>query len=414
MGAWFKIAARNLVKNKRRSLLTIMAIAFGYGAVNLFGGFTAYMYEGLREGAVYGNMRGHLTLFKEGFLEKGQLAPTKYLLGPEDLEIIEAQCRALPHVVLVTPQLGFTGLISNGKVSTIFIGRGVMASALQETWNRRYLTRVQEFEGRALDDAVSDGVAVSRGLARLVDLTLEATAVVLANTVDGLVNALDVTVAQIIDVGASALEDKVLLVPLGFARSLLDTQGADRVMVLLEDYAQTEPTRRVLEARLKEQGLAVEVRHWVELSPEYTRTKKMFDMIFFFVFVIVFTVVIMSVVNTMSMAVMERTREIGTLRALGLKRRGIVRLFGLESLLLGVMGGFLGVGLTALGWAWVKLTKPMWTPPTMVRPIPLKVFFVPEYLALSWLVMLALCLVASVVPARRAARQNVVEALGHV
>ena len=414
MGAWFKIAARNLVKNKRRSLLTIMAIAFGYGAVNLFGGFTAYMYEGLREGAVYGNMRGHLTLFKKGFLEKGQLAPTNYLLSPEDLEIVEARCRALPHVVLVTPQLGFTGLISNGKVSTIFIGRGVMASALQETWNRRFLTRVQEFEGRALDDAVSDAVAVSRGLARLVDLTLDATAVVLANTVDGLVNALDVTVAQIIDVGASALEDKVLLVPLGFARSLLDTQGADRVMVLLEDYAQTEPTRRVLEARLKEQGLAVEVRSWVELSPEYTRTKKMFDMIFFFVFVIVFTVVIMSVVNTMSMAVMERTREIGTLRALGLKRRGIVRLFGLESLLLGVMGGFGGIGLTALGWAWVKLTKPMWTPPTMVRPIPLKVFFVPEYLALSWLVMLALCLVASVVPARRAARQNVVEALGHV
>uniref|UniRef100_A0A832A3M0 ABC transporter permease n=1 Tax=Desulfacinum infernum TaxID=35837 RepID=A0A832A3M0_9BACT len=414
MGAWFRIAARNLIKNKRRSLLTMLAIAFGYGAVNLFGGFTAYMYEGLREGAVYGTMRGHLTLFKEGFLEKGQLDPTAYLLSPEELQAVEAVCRCLPQVVLATPQMGFTGLISNGKVSTIFIGRGVMASALREIWTRRFLTRVQEFDGRPLDDAVPDGVAVSRGLARLVDLKLDATAVVLANTVDGLVNALDVTVAQMIDVGASALEDKVLLAPLGFARSLLDTQGADRVVLLLERYEQTETVRARLGAALKQAGLPVEIRNWIELSPEYTRTKKMFDMIFFFVFVIVFVIVVMSVVNTMSMAVMERIREIGTLRALGLKRRGVLVLFGLESLLLGLVGGVLGMGVTTLGWFWVKVAEPMWTPPTMVRPIPLKIFFVPEYLGFSWLVMVGLCLLASVVPARRAARQNVVEALGHV
>ncbi len=390
------------------------AIAFGYAAVNLFGGFTAYMYEGLREGAVYGTMRGHLTVFKAGFLQKGALDPMAYFLSPEELTLMESIWKTMPHVVMATPQLGFTGLISNGKVSTIFIGRGIEASALSEFWKRRFLTRVQEFDGRPLDDAQPEGVALSRGLARLVDVSLEGMAVVLANTVDGLVNALDVTVVQLIDVGASALEDKVLLAPLGFARKLVDTEGADRLVVLLDEARWTETVKEQLREAFREKGLEMDIRTWIELSPEYTRTRNMFDTIFFFVFVIVFVIVVMSVVNTMSMAVFERTREIGTLRALGLKRRGVLRLFGLESLLLGIAGTFTGAGLTAAGWFYIKVAQPMWTPPTMVRPVPLEILIVPEYLLLSWLIMVGLCLVASLLPARRAARQNVVEALGHV
>lgn len=414
MGTWLKIAARNLAKNKRRSFLTMTAIAFGYAAVNLFGGFTAYMYEGLREGAVYGTMRGHLTVFKAGYLDKGQLDPAAHFLGPQELSGMEDVWKAVPQIILTTPQLGFTGLISNGKVSTIFIGRGIEAWALREFWNRRLLTRVQEFEGRPLDDAQPDGVALSRGLARLVDIHLDETAVVLANTVDGLVNALDVTAVQLIDVGASALEDKVLLVPLGLARKLLDTQGADRVVVLLQDHRQTEEVKGRLGELFRSKGLAVDIRTWIELSPEYTRTKKMFDVIFMFVFMIVFVIVVMSVINTMSMAVFERTREIGTLRALGLKRLGVLRLFGLESVLLGVVGTVGGFLLTAGGWLYVRMAQPMWTPPTMVRPVPLMILIVPEYLAMSWIIMVCLCLLASLLPARRAARQNVVEALGHV
>lgn len=390
------------------------AIAFGYAAVNLFGGFTAYMYEGLREGAIYGTMRGHLTVFKAGFLDKGQLDPTAYLLTPEELALMETVWKSTPHIVMATPQLGFTGLISNGKVSTIFIGRGIEAAALDEFWKRRYLTRVQEFDGRPLSDAQPEGVALSRGLARLVDVHLDGMAVVLANTVDGLVNALDVTAVQFIDVGASALEDKVLLAPLGLARSLLDTAGADRVVVLLEDERWTQTVKQGLLDAFRDKRLPVEIKTWIELSPEYTRTRNMFNTIFLFVFFIVFFIVIMSVVNTMSMAVFERTREIATLRALGLKRRGVMRLFGLESLLLGILGTLAGAVLTAGGWLYVKLAQPMWTPPTMVRAIPLKILIIPEYLLLSWLLMVGLCLVASLLPARRAARQNVVEALGYV
>ena len=75
------------------------------------------------------------------------------------------------------------------------------------------------------------------------------------------------------------------------------------------------------------------------------------DMIFMFLFLIVFVIVIMSIVNTMGMAVLERTREIGTLRALGLKRKGVRTLFAMEGALIGFFGSILGLILDISVWA---------------------------------------------------------------
>lgn len=89
--------------------------------------------------------------------------------------------------------------------------------------------------------------------------------------------------------------------------------------------------------------------------------------------VIVFAIVVMSVVNTVSMAIMERTREIGTLRALGMKRYGVTRLFACESMMLGLFGSALGIILTLVTWSAVKLTEPTWVPPQISRRVPLEV-----------------------------------------
>ncbi|NIM93947.1 MAG: FtsX-like permease family protein [Anaerolineales bacterium] len=140
----------------------------------------------------------------------------------------------------------------------------------------------------------------------------------------------------------------------------------------------------------------------------------MFDVIFLFLFVIVFIIVVTSVINTMSMAVLERTREIGTLRALGLKRKGVILLFTIESSLLGLCGTIGGLLLTVLGWWLVNLFKPTWIPPGIAARVPIIIQFVPDSMVFSFLFLLVLCLIASLIPARRAARQNVVDALGHV
>jgi putative ABC transport system permease protein len=203
-------------------------------------------------------------------------------------------------------------------------------------------------------------------------------------------------------------------VPFSFAQALYDTDKTDRIVVLLKDWQQTEHFRLRLAGLLAEAGLAVEIKTWEELSVFYRQVKRMFDMIFFFLFCIVLIIVVMSTVNTMSMAVLERTREVGTLRALGLKRRGVSLLFAVEGLMLGLIGCVLGIGLNITAWGLFRWLSPTYIPPGVSTPVPLTIDLVFNSMVMLCIFFAILSLLAAILPARRAARRNVVEALGYV
>jgi putative ABC transport system permease protein len=185
-------------------------------------------------------------------------------------------------------------------------------------------------------------------------------------------------------------------------------------VVLLGDWKNTGPARDRLLSGLKDAGLESEIRTWNEISLFYSKVKGMLDMIFMFLFVIVLVIVVMSVVNTMGMAVLERTREIGTLRALGLKRRGVGLLFAIEGAMIGLLGSIAGVILNVAAWAVIRGVEPTYIPPGVSTRVSLVVNLVPQAMIFLVLFLVFLSLIAALLPARRAARQNVVEALGHV
>jgi putative ABC transport system permease protein len=114
------------------------------------------------------------------------------------------------------------------------------------------------------------------------------------------------------------------------------------------------------------------------------------------------------------MAVIERTRGIGTLRALGLRRSGVTALFAIESFLLALLGTLGGLILTLSGSWIVDIIKPTWVPPAVTKRVPIMINLSWDQMFFSFIFLIILCLVASLLPARRAARQNVVDALGHV
>ena len=262
-------------------------------------------------------------------------------------------------------------------------------------------------------DDVGYGIGVSHGLAKQLSLKLGSSAVAMAPTVSGQINALDAQLRQFIDAPIEALEDKLATVPLQFAQNLYDTKSVDRLTVLLKNNDQTYAMRTLLASEFAAAGLKLEIKTWNELSPFYTKVKKMFNVIFLITFLIVFTIVVMSVVNTVTMAVMERTREIGTLRALGMKRTGIVALFSLESMALGSFGSLLGVALTLFVVNIIDLLRPTWIPPQITREVPLQIHMVSEYWFYSVLLLLLLSLLSAILPARKAARMEITNALGY-
>jgi putative ABC transport system permease protein len=410
------IGCRNLLRNRRRSAFTLGAVALGFAAVNLFGGFTRYVFRGLEDSYVYAYGNGHLTLFREGFLRDGALHPERYLLAGREIESLQAFLRADPRVRDATPQLTIAGLLSNGRASTIVVadGRNAADTRRIRACGRGTIGTLKLFDGAELDDARPAGVGVSRGLAGRMGLTNGADAILMATTAEGQMNALDVRVVQTLDAAVEALDAMYMSVPLGLARQVYDTDGADRLVVLLRDPRQTHALREAWERELRGRGLPVEIRTWEELRISYLKIRNMFEVLFTFLFAIVFVIVVLSVVNTIGMAVMERTREIGTLRALGVKRRGIVGLFAVESALLGAFGSLLGAVLTAGAVLGVRLAQPTWIPPNIPKRVPLEIHLVPEYLLLSFACLVLLAVVAGAVPARRASRMPIIDALGHV
>ena len=413
---WLTISLRNIIKNGRRSLTTILAIALGFGAVNIFQGYVHSTYQGLTNAAIHGEGLGHLTIFKKGFLAQGKLYPERYQFRKDEVEKITNLLLRDPGVELVTPRLSVSGIISNGKNSTIFISEGLVPA--DDAVIRGDLTKFNAFKGSFLTDQDNAGVVVGADLAMMLNLKPGDTAVILSSTYSGMANALDAKVLGIYNTGASATNDKMVLMTFRHAQDLVDFQGAERIVVLLKNSGGSAKAAAVAaektRAVLSNAGFDVEIKTWAELSVFYNQVKNMFDMIFFFIFSIVLVIVVMSVINTMSMAVMERTREIGTMRALGLKQYGVKFLFTTEGMLLGLLGSLLGAAIFFSVYFLIVATNPTYVPPASSNPVPLRVDLVWPVLARNVVFMLMLSMIAAFVPARRSAQMSIVDALGHI
>jgi len=412
---WIEIAARNLRKNWRRSLFSIFAICISFTAVNIFGGFTTYIFDNLSESFIYGGGNGHVTVFRKGFLDQGRIDPVNYLLDEAIQSRLQQELDKLSGIDVVGRQLQIRGLISNGEVTTIFIAQGRQFSAYNAMRERaRGVVGIKNYQGKRLQDSNVYEIGLSEGLSRALNLTLNADGMVTSPTVDGYVNALDFKVAQVFRGTPEGLDDKFLIVPLSFAQSLYDTRSVERINILLDEGTDTRNFIERLQQACLAAKLDVEIRSWDELSMFYSKVKKMFDILFTFIFAIVFLISAMSVVNTVSMAVLERTREIGTLRALGANRTQILRLFLIESGLLALIGVTAGLILTLLVWWGIRESGLSWVPPLYTVRVPLEVYLVPSYLMLASVVFLSLSVIATLSPVWRANRQGIVDALGHI
>jgi putative ABC transport system permease protein len=162
-------------------------------------------------------------------------------------------------------------------------------------------------------------------------------------------------------------------------------------------------------------GQALEVLNFERLNPMYGQTNQFMDSMFSFIATLIGVIVLFTLGNTMSTAVVERTVEIGTLRAMGVRRSGIRRLFICEALLLGLIGSAIGVA-AALGIAYViNHSGWSWVPPgySYAYLILVRVGQDLTLLTSSVIGMILVTVISAWWPANRAARLAIVDALRH-
>ena len=296
-----------------------------------------------------------------------------------------------------------------------FIGQAMVPEERDAIHERSTALRSADgstYEGRPLTKETPFGIAITTGMAENMGLEIDSDVILMAPSISGQMNAIDAQILQIADVASEALDNRYIFMPLSLGQSLYDTQAVSCVRFLLANGETTDSVVTSLRERFPESEW--DVIPWYDVSKLYLRTKRMFDIIFGLVFAIIATIVTMSVLNTIGMAVVERTKEIGTLRALGLKQPGVIRLFGIESALLGIIGAITGLIITVTLALTVAVVKPTWEPPVTAREIVWEIRILPDYLLVTFLLLVLFTSLAAIAPARRAAKQSIVDSLGHV
>lgn len=409
MPLYLTLAIRNVFRNRRRTLITVAAMGFGAAAIIVFGGFVHSIYWGVRESTIRSQV-GHLQLYRKGYSEKGSLAPFDYLIS--EYPALRDELMKIEHVKTVTGRLGFSGLVSTGDTTTSFVANGVDPEREAELSAWAVIV-----EGRDLASRDPRGVLLGVGLARAFGVKRGDDLTLLTTTRGGAINALAVKVRGVWESGEKAYDDRFLKVALPEAQRVLDLERGEvqSIVLLLDQTEHTAAVRARLETLIRERGLDLELRTWEDLALRYHQVRELFGRIFAVLTLIVSIMVVFGITNTMTMAIFERTREIGTVMALGTRRRGVVSMFVLEGVALGVFGGIvgvlLGVGLARLVSA-IGIQLP--PPPGSTRGFAVQIFVVPAVLWEAFRLSLITAALASLYPAWRAARLNVVEALRHV
>lgn len=401
-----KIAFLNVLRNKRRSLITMFSIVFGCVSIMTFGGFAEAMFEGLRE-SVIRSQYGHLQIYKKGFSEFEHVNPEGYMLSQETVQAVTAIIEEQPGVEIVTNRLNFTGLISNGNSSVVVVGTGVEAEK-ESLLN----SAIKMVDGDELFEEDIEGGLIGVGLAEALDIQVGDILTVLASTPDASMNAVDVVVSGIVQTGITEIDDRLLRANLPHIQNLLYTPDVTKMVVLLEDTAQTDLMKEKLLNLFESQNIEVEIQTWSDLAFFYHKVVRIFQSIFGFIKIIVMVIVIMGIANTMMMTVMERTNEIGTIRALGKTRQEVVALFLTEAFFLGLGGVVLGVATGILSA--FLITEAHWMmppPPGSNEGFPIRIFLVDHLILEAIYLGIAAAIISSLYPSFKAARLKIVDAL---
>lgn len=408
---WLSMALKNAMRNRRRSLVTVAITATGTAAALLGGGFALYTYQSLAQASARDT--GHLVVAAPGQFDGIDNLPLEH--GLEQAEAVTQQLLARPDVKRVLPRLQFSGLISNGDKSEIFLGTGVDATqefVVKGPFMKREAGELLDAQAAGADAKGAPGIVIGKGLAKILNVQPGSALTLMSTTVNGALSAADVTVTGVVSTGIADIDKRLAMVDLSTAQTLLQTKKISTLSVYLNDLELADATAAQLRAQ---HGATLEVRTWLEQAVFYQSVKSLYDRIFGFLGVIVLVIVLFSVTNTLAMAVLERTREIGTLRAMGATPGEVMRVFTLEGMALGTGGALAGMALAG-GIALFLLVAGVQMPPPPGRTdgYPLAVAVsVPMYAGAVLLVAL-LSAGASWFISRRAAHQSVVEALSHV
>jgi putative ABC transport system permease protein len=349
-----RLALRNLLRHARRTVLTAAALALGVALLVLGRAWTDAMERAVVQPARDGTL-GHVQVYaRDAAADEG--GNVSFIMPQNNYRLIQHPGALIGRVLAAEPRLraGLArtmvgALLSSGERSLEAVLIGIDPAARAEVYPALELR-----QGRHLRPG-ERAALLNRGVARRLAVGAGDTVVALGNTADGRLQAVKLTVAGVWTVkGLEAYEWGACFVSLDAVQELLDSGDAAAVTVFRQKdaAAPAEPIAASLNALFEKDGIPARAYTWREMGGPFIGGQLLTRFVADIMGLVMTAMVAAGVLNTALMAVFERTREIGTLRAVGARRGRVMLLFLLEAgalaLFSSAAGGMLGAGVVAV------------------------------------------------------------------
>jgi ABC-type lipoprotein release transport system permease subunit len=344
-GRLLQLAWRNLWRNPRRTLIAMTAIGLGYAMLL----FVSCLMAGLRQQMVESGtdlVLADVEVHVPGYYPDRPIQQTLGGRNGTDVSALIAAIAADPRVQAASPRVYGYGLVSAIHQSAGAQLLGVVPDQEQKIT----VLQTRMVKGSYLTGRMPKGIVMGDKLATTIGVKVGSEIVLLTPAADGSTGNDLYTVAGMFHTGLDAMDRGLVLMSLASLQELLRLPPGriHEVGIKLHDIATATTTATALELQLGK-ILPVRVRAWPELAPELADYVQFNRRVTFILFSIFFLLAVMGIVNTMLMAIIERTRELGMLMAVGMRPDQVVSLIVAEAASLAgaslVLGGALAVPL---------------------------------------------------------------------
>jgi len=404
MWSLLPIAMRNVARNKRRTAITLAALLIGVSVMVSMRGLINGLQRSMIENVALGQT-GALQIHRKGYMKNVLGSPLNLDLPADDAFM--ARIAKVPGVVAVAPRIIYGGMVNLGDV-TMFMATIAIDPKREFATCPKRAEIIQGDGGRFARGESLDGIILSAEMAKALRGELSGDAALLAPDKDGALSAENAHIIGTMQLTMPG-EKKLGLAPLALVQRMLKMQGrATELAVRVDDMARVQLVAANLRAVL---GPDYEVHVWEDIATFFKDMMYRQNFILTLVATVFMILMLLGVANTMLMSVLDRTREIGTMMAVGVRRSKILALFLMEAATIGALGGIFGGILGTLITAWmfehtITITLPTSTVPYVIRP-----FVTPNYLIEVILIAGIGGLVFAAYPAWRASRLRPVQAL---
>ena len=329
-----KMAYRNLNRNRRRSILSALAVSFGLALLL----FMAAMVQGEMQGAMQTSIAlqsGNLQVRAASYVEEKSSLKWEDLVANPDQ--VAAQIKSVPHVTIATPRLFASGIINTSQEAIGVQLFGIdPASAANDPIVKGMIA------GNFITADDPNGINIGQTLAQRLGVKVGDSIDLSANTASGGINEQNFIVRGIFSTDTPSYDESTIMMPLAKAQAFTGTQNhASTIFIMLDDRDLSNPVAQALTSP------GYQVLTWQKMNDLVLQTEQLANSYMVLFYLIVLGITATVVVNTLIMAVYERTREIGIMAAIGMKGRRIMSLFLAEAGLLAIAGIVAGL---IMGW----------------------------------------------------------------